>query len=310
MENQPTMTRSPIADELERRMALLGLTQKALARNAGVGDTYVRDILKGKSRNPGGEKLERIAAILGCTARDLLFPLRTGQARRDSVGADGGFDRQGERQGLMGRDSDGQQGARGEALPPLRREASVGGSGSLAPSANASGSGNVAITGESRGTTSGYAPAPDQPDITVELNPPGYVAVPFISLRAGMGGCGYVEDRLLGRPKFFEEEFVRGALRAQPADLRVIEVEGQSMEPMLQNGDMVLVDTRKTSIIEPGIFVLFDGDGVVCKWVERAHEATEPMIRIKSENPRFSPYVVPAEQVQVIGRVVWFARRL
>ncbi len=55
-------------------MALLGLSQKALARKAGVGDTYVRDILKGKSRNPGGEKLECIAAVLGCTARDLLFP--------------------------------------------------------------------------------------------------------------------------------------------------------------------------------------------------------------------------------------------
>nr|WP_239427496.1 helix-turn-helix transcriptional regulator [Acetobacter ascendens] len=68
------MTRSPVADELERRMALLGLSQKALARKAGVGDTYVRDILKGKSRNPGGEKLECIAAVLGCTARDLLFP--------------------------------------------------------------------------------------------------------------------------------------------------------------------------------------------------------------------------------------------
>lgn len=68
------MTRSPVADELERRMAHLGLSQKALARKAGVGDTYVRDILKGKSRNPGGEKLECIAAVLGCTARDLLFP--------------------------------------------------------------------------------------------------------------------------------------------------------------------------------------------------------------------------------------------
>ncbi|GAL97882.1 transcriptional regulator [Acetobacter tropicalis NRIC 0312] len=237
------MTRSPVAEELERRMALLGLTQKALARNAGVGDTYVRDILKGKSRNPGGEKLERIAAMLGCTARDLLFPAH---AR------------------MMG-----------EQDKPAR-----------------------------------YSPPADMPSVCVELNPPGYVAVPFISLRAGMGGGGYVEDQLLGRPKFFEEEFVRGTLRAHPADLRVIEVEGQSMEPMLKNGDMVLVDTRKVSIIEPGIFVLFDGDGVVCKWVERAHEASEPMIRIKSENPRFSPYEVPADLVQIIGRVVWFARRL
>ncbi|BBC80835.1 MAG: LexA family transcriptional regulator [Acetobacter orientalis] len=250
------MIRSAVAEELERRMTLLGLTQKALARSAGVGDTYVRDILKGKSRNPGGEKLERIAAILGCTARDLLFPLNTTGAGARSRGA---------RHETARNES--------EHTPP-------------------------------------YAPTADQPEITQHLNPPGYVAVPFISLKAGMGGGGYVEDQLLGQPKFFEEEFVRGALRASPCDLRVIEVEGQSMEPMLQNGDMVLVDTRRTSIIEPGIFVLFDGDGVVCKWVERAHDASEPMVRIKSENTRFSPYCVPAEQVQIIGRVVWFARKL
>lgn len=238
------MIRSSVASELERRMRLLGLTQKALARNAGVGDTYVRDILKGKSRNPGGEKLERVAAILGCTARDLLFPGSGGKRAESS---------------------------RCETECVLQ---------------------------------------PDLPAVTSDLNPPGYVAVPFLSVRAGAGGGRYVEDTLLGRPKFFEEEFVRGALNAAPADLRVIEVEGQSMDPVLHNGDMVLIDTRKTSIIEPGIFVLFDGDGVVCKWVERAHGTSEPMVRIKSENPRFSPYDVPADQVQILGRVVWFARKL
>lgn len=258
------MIRSAVADELERRMTLLGLTQKALARSAGVGDTYVRDILKGKSRNPGGEKLERIAAILGCTAKDLLFPVTGGRSVARGTQA---------------------HNAEGHTM-----------------------AGHVTTNRATPPTP--YVPVADQPEITQHLNPPGYVAVPFISLKAGMGGCGYVEDQLLGQPKFFEEDFVRGALRASPSDLRVIEVEGQSMEPMLQNGDMVLVDTRRTSIIEPGIFVLFDGDGVVCKWVERAHEASEPMVRIKSENPRFSPYCVPAEQVQIIGRVVWFARKL
>jgi phage repressor protein C with HTH and peptisase S24 domain len=140
--------------------------------------------------------------------------------------------------------------------------------------------------------------------------PPGYAPVPFIAMRAGMGGGGFVESEILGPPKYYEEDLIARELRAKPDDLRAIEVEGQSMEPLLQNRDMVLVDTRKTSVIEPGIFVLFDGDGIVCKWVERVHGASVPRLRIKSENGRFSAYEVLAEEVRVIGRVVWFARRL
>ena len=64
------------------------------------------------------------------------------------------------------------------------------------------------------------------------------------------------------------------------------------MEPLLQNGDQVLVDTRKISVVEPGLFVLFDGDGIVCKWVERAHDWAPRKLRLKSENPRFDSYDV------------------
>lgn len=150
----------------------------------------------------------------------------------------------------------------------------------------------------------------DLPPVVNTGEPDGYVAVPFISTRAGMGGGGFVEGDYLGAPKYFEESFVRNELRARPADLRVIEVEGQSMEPVLHSGDVVLIDTRRHDVIEPGIFVLFDGDGVVCKWVERVYGSEPARLRVKSENNRFTTYDVMAEQVQVLGRVVWYARRL
>jgi transcriptional regulator with XRE-family HTH domain len=141
------------------------------------------------------------------------------------------------------------------------------------------------------------------------LSPPGYAPVPYIAVRAAAGGGRYIEEEVLGPPKYFEEALLR-ELRAQPRDLRAIEVEGQSMEPPLQNGDQVLVDTRKISVVEPGLFVLFDGDGIVCKWVERAHDSAPRKLRLKSENPRFDSYDVVAERAQIIGRVIWFARRL
>jgi transcriptional regulator with XRE-family HTH domain len=93
-------------------------------------------------------------------------------------------------------------------------------------------------------------------------NLPTLTMSPYIAVRAAAGGGRYIEEEVLGPPKYFEEALLR-ELRAQPRDLRAIEVEGQSMEPLLQNGDQVLVDTRKISVVEPGLFVLFDGDGVV-----------------------------------------------
>jgi phage repressor protein C with HTH and peptisase S24 domain len=140
--------------------------------------------------------------------------------------------------------------------------------------------------------------------------PPGYAAVRSIAPRAGESGRGFVESEALGPPKFFEERLIR-ELRAQPADLRAIEIEGESMEPLLRNGDQVLVDTRKTGVVEPGLFVVFDGAGLVCKWVERARGAAGRKLRLTSENPRFGAHVVDTDaDARVIGRVVWLSRRL
>jgi len=66
------MTDTFIAKELKRRMDEMGFKQKSLAIAADLNDTYVRDILKGKSKNPEASKLARIAQVLGCTSDDLL----------------------------------------------------------------------------------------------------------------------------------------------------------------------------------------------------------------------------------------------
>ena len=61
-----------LALELKRRMDAQGFKQKALAIEASLNATYVRDILIGKSKNPAASKLARIASVLGCTADELL----------------------------------------------------------------------------------------------------------------------------------------------------------------------------------------------------------------------------------------------
>jgi len=62
---------SPLARGLFFRMRDAGLTMTALAARAGVRADFIRDILRGKSKNPGYEGLEKIAKALGCEVQDI-----------------------------------------------------------------------------------------------------------------------------------------------------------------------------------------------------------------------------------------------
>ncbi|NTF54873.1 helix-turn-helix domain-containing protein [Agrobacterium rhizogenes] len=52
---------------LKTRMDLMGMNAFETAKKAKLGESFVRDILRGKSKNPGFEKLEKLAAALDTT---------------------------------------------------------------------------------------------------------------------------------------------------------------------------------------------------------------------------------------------------
>lgn len=68
----PDEAQTPLALYLRARMDEIGIGQKQLALQAGLGDTYVRDILKGRSTSPQVVKLARLAAALAVPVDRLL----------------------------------------------------------------------------------------------------------------------------------------------------------------------------------------------------------------------------------------------
>lgn len=66
----PTMSEH-LNRELKRRMKDKGFKPKSLSLEAGLGETYVADILKGRSANPTHTKLSALARELDCTIADL-----------------------------------------------------------------------------------------------------------------------------------------------------------------------------------------------------------------------------------------------
>jgi phage repressor protein C with HTH and peptisase S24 domain len=134
-----------------------------------------------------------------------------------------------------------------------------------------------------------------------------YVAVEVLPTFAGMGGGGTGEGDPL--KALVSRALVEDHLRAKAADLLLIEVRGDSMTPDFIHGDQILVDRRDRNPRQPGAFALFDGDGIVVKLVERI-ASKRGWYRVFSANPRYTPYEVEDEQANILGRPVWFARRL
>lgn len=141
--------------------------------------------------------------------------------------------------------------------------------------------------------------------------PEGFIGIAEIDVRASAGPGAFHEG--LEETKvtwLFPEAIVRHEFRAPPNELRMITVDGDSMEPLLSSGDRILIDTSQRVPVPPGIFVIWDGMGLVAKRVEHIPNSDPPKVLIKSINPEYQAYERIAEEVNVVGRVVWAARRL
>ena len=83
-----------------------------------------------------------------------------------------------------------------------------------------------------------------------------------------------------------------------------------SMVPLLEHDDTVMLDCSQTHPSPPGIFILDDGVGLVAKRIEIIPSTTPQMLRISSENSTYSSYHRRIDEVHIIRRVVWFTHRL
>lgn len=132
-----------------------------------------------------------------------------------------------------------------------------------------------------------------------------WVDVPRLALDASAGPGAAAG----GEQPFGALRFSQGWLRSMglnPADLTTIAVAGDSMHPVLNDGDEILVD-RSRRALRDGIHVVRVGDHVLVKRIDMGHPGR---VRLKSENPAYDPIDLEPEDVAVIGRVVWKGGRL
>lgn len=86
---------------------------------------------------------------------------------------------------------------------------------------------------------------------------------------------------------------------------------GDSMEPTIRDGDLLLVDRSVSQIVDNGIYVMTLGGLVVVKRVQMRRDKS--LLLISDNRERYEPEIVPPDEVTTLiieGRVRWFGRSL
>ncbi len=138
----------------------------------------------------------------------------------------------------------------------------------------------------------------------------GMVRVPALPVHAS-AGPGAIIDSERQRALFaFEERWLKKLTSASSDELNLIVVQGDSMAPTLADGDDILVDRSDAKArLRDGIYVLRADDALLVKRLA-LHPITR-RVTVQSDNPAYSDWPdCDPKEIDVIGRVIWSARRV
>lgn len=124
-------------------------------------------------------------------------------------------------------------------------------------------------------------------------------------LSAG-GGAFVLNDNAIGPRHAFRREWLKQkGIQAENAVL--LQVEGDSMIPSLQDGDIVMIDMGRRRVRDGQIFAIGIGETIL---VKRIFAMPGDLIFIKGDNTQDIPREVGQDDVRILGQVVWLAREM
>jgi hypothetical protein len=136
----------------------------------------------------------------------------------------------------------------------------------------------------------------------------GLRLVPKLAVGASAGAGALTDAEALAGKVGFDEKWLR-KLGVDPAQVSLIRVQGDSMQPTLNDGDDIMVD--KAAALRPvkaGVYVLRMDDALM---VKRVAVGKGGKISVLSDNDAYPSWQdIDAKGVNIIGRVVWVGRKL
>ncbi len=148
------------------------------------------------------------------------------------------------------------------------------------------------------------------PEKVQDAQQSGFVMIPRYDVTASAGPGAFQDVEKVTDVLAFKADWVRRELRTSPEKLALITAEGDSMDPTIRPGDILLIDTSVDEIEQDSIYVVVI-DGYVM--VKRCQRLFRSGIVIKSDNPNYDEIrLAPDEAGEFIvaGRVCWVGRMI
>ncbi len=166
------------------------------------------------------------------------------------------------------------------------------------------------LTGEGEMLAKESAPNSSELQSQTEHATDCYAYLPLYDMSASAGGGFCATDQEEVKTLLaFKKDWIHTELLAKPEELFLVHVEGESMTPVLNPGDVILVKKQDGAPVKDGIHVVRLDDVILVKRVQRLPGGK---IKISSDNKAYEPYTLDLTQMDnfaVIGRVVWAGRR-
>lgn len=132
------------------------------------------------------------------------------------------------------------------------------------------------------------------------------VAVQEIDLAYGLGGA-FTDSPIEIQNLHFPRVWIEAITSTPSSMLTIARGRGDSMQPTIQDGDMVMIDRSQRTIREQdAIWALTIGELGMIKRIRAGGER----VKILSDNDRVPPDEVHHEEINIVGRVIFIGRRI
>jgi phage repressor protein C with HTH and peptisase S24 domain len=137
-----------------------------------------------------------------------------------------------------------------------------------------------------------------------------FALIAFYDVEAAAGhGCWVDSEKKVGQMAF-RKDWLRGK-GLEPERLALIKARGDSMEPTLSDGDLLLIDTRVEKITDDSIYIIQADNHLIVKRIQQNLDGSLSII--SDNNERYDKQFIDperAKQIKIAGRVCWYGHEI
>jgi phage repressor protein C with HTH and peptisase S24 domain len=136
-----------------------------------------------------------------------------------------------------------------------------------------------------------------------------FALIPFYDVEVSAGHGSHVDQELQTGQMAFKTNWLKQR-NLQPGKCALIKARGDSMEPTIYDGDLLLVDMSVNSIIDDTIYIVQTDNRLIVKRIQLALDGS---LTIISDNKKYKEQTITPDQakdVKIAGRVRWYGHEI